>query len=96
MRSGIRRVAGLPITLGIAAVACVVSLVAATPRAFAEHETRTINVQESGIDLWIVGLTLGLVVLGLVLFAAVMLAWERRDGAAATSRASAEGRHPKS
>jgi len=96
MQSGIRCVAGLPIALGAAAVISVVSLIAATPHALAEHETRTINVQESGVDLWIVGLTLGLVVLGLILFAAVMLAWERRDGAAATSRASAEGRHPKS
>ena len=82
MRSGIRRVAGLPIALGVAAVVSIVSLVAAAPYAFAEHETRTIKVQESGIDLWIVGLTLGLVVLGLILFAAVMLAWERSDGTA--------------
>ena len=96
MRSGIRRVAGLTITLGVAVVVSIVSLVAGAPFAFAEHETRTINVQESGVDLWIVGFTLGLVILGLILFAAVMLAWERSDGTADTSRASAEGRHPKS
>ena len=96
MQSGIRRVAGLLIALGAAAVVSIVSLAATAPYAFAEHETRTINVQESGVDLWIVGFTLGLVILGLILFAAVMLAWERKDGTAGTSRASTEGRHTKS
>ncbi len=92
MRSGIRRVFGLSIGLGVAAVFCVASL-AATPYANAGHKTRAIDVQESGLNLWIIGLTLGLVVLGLILFAAMMLAWERRGSA---SGASAPGPHPKS
>ena len=85
MRIGIRRIVDLSIILGVAAVTFVTSLVTATPYAYAEHETRTINLQESGVDLWIIGLTLGLVVLGLILFAAVMLVWERRDAAAGGS-----------
>jgi len=95
MRSVIHRFFGWFIAFGVAAVICVVSLVAATPYAYAGHETRAIDVQESGVDLWIIGFTLGLVVLGLILFAAVMLAWERRDTAAARSGGSAAGRQPK-
>lgn len=89
MRSGIRRLVDLSIILGVAAVTFVTALVAATPYAYAEHETRTINLQESGVDLWIIGLTLGLVVLGLILFAAVMLVWERKDASRWRERAKA-------
>lgn len=96
MRSEIRRVAGLFIASGVAAVIYAASLVAAAPYAYAGHETRTMDLQESGVDLWIVGFSLGLVVLGLILFAVVMLAWERRDAAAARSGASVAGRQPKS
>lgn len=96
LKSGIHRVVGLSVTLGAAAVICAVSSVAATPYAYAEHETRTSNLQESGIDLWIIGLTIGLAVVGLVLFAAVMLVWERRDAAAGSEASAAARRDPKS
>ncbi len=96
MRSGISRVVGQSIGLGVAALISVASLVTTTQYAYAGHETRTTDLQESGVELWIIGLTLGLVVIGLVLFAAGMLAWERRDAAAASSGSSSADRQPRS
>jgi hypothetical protein len=97
MRSGIHHLVGLSVILGVAGVTSVVSFVATTPYAYAEHETRTSTLQDSGTNLWIIGLTIGLAVVGLILFAAVMLAWERRDAAAGGSEASAAARRdPKS
>ena len=96
MWSGIRRVVYRSLSLGVAAAICAASLAVATPYAYAGHETRTTDVQESGLDFWIIGLTLGLTVLGLILFGAGMLVWERRDATAGRSGASAGGHHPKS
>lgn len=47
--------------------------------AFAEHETRDIKLQESGVNLWLFAAALGTTTLALVAFAAVMLWWERSD-----------------
>ncbi len=47
--------------------------------AAADHETRVITLQESGLSLVLVALVVGGAILLLVAFAAAILYWERRD-----------------
>jgi uncharacterized membrane protein YidH (DUF202 family) len=73
------------------AIAVVVVGVAGQSRVFAGHETRTTDIQETGLDMWIVGLSIGAAVVALVAFAIVMLIWEHRDEKAESHSSSGEG-----
>ena len=61
---------------------------ARVPSAFGGHETRTTDIQESGLDPWIVGLTIGAAVVAMVLFGIAMLVWDHLDEEAEHTSAS--------
>lgn len=78
MRSLIRRL----LALSAAAVALAVVGLISVSFAYADHTTRATEIQENGINLWYLALTITIIVTALVVFAAAVLVWERRDAAA--------------
>jgi hypothetical protein len=64
---------------GAAVVAAVGAALMSAPVALASHETREMELQDKGMDLYVFAGVVALVVLGLVAFAGLMLWWERSD-----------------
>ena len=68
----ILRLISLPAALAVLALATVAP-------ANAEHTTRVSELQQTGVDPWLMGVSMGGIVLLLVIFATVVLLWERND-----------------
>jgi hypothetical protein len=75
MRGGLRLAFALSCALAllVSAASGLASL------AYADHETRTSELQQTGVDPWLMALSMGGMVLLLVFFAAAVLLWERSD-----------------
>jgi len=82
-RSCIRRF----LTLAAALAALAISALMYTSYACADHTTRATEIQENGINPWIMGGTIAAIVVALVAFGAAVLVWEHRDSAAERSSA---------
>ena len=67
---------------------------AGSTAAFAEHTTRTRQLQQSGLDPWLMALTMAGIVVMLIIFAAVVLWWEHNDARQeAAAREAADPHH---
>ncbi|HVP05564.1 MAG TPA: hypothetical protein VMT90_07815 [Dehalococcoidia bacterium] len=83
--------------LGAAGGAALLSLGAALP-AYAEHTTRVGELQETGVNPWLMALSMGGIVFLLIVFAAIVLFWERNDRLDEMDAGAADepGAHPES
>ncbi|MFQ5472623.1 MAG: hypothetical protein ACE5FA_07050 [Dehalococcoidia bacterium] len=88
LRAALRRLLVLAMVIGLLLIANYATVSSAA----AGHETRVVDIQESGLDVWIMALVIAGVVVVLVAFATIVLMWEHRDEEAERRAASAPAR----